>query len=99
LVTLSKMCWHIPIWVKIRQKRLTLCKHAFLHAPRCLKWSCPCGINEGVWRSGYISPPIVNLGNRWRWVVSFALRQPYPLHSLHCGPVAVGNNISNTDCT
>jgi len=31
-----------------------------------------------IWRSGGIAPRILNLGNRWRWVVSFTLRPLYP---------------------
>jgi len=34
--------------------------------------------HEDVWGSGGIVPRIVNLGSRWRWVVSFTPRPLYP---------------------
>jgi hypothetical protein len=34
--------------------------------------------HEGVWGSGGISPTILDLGTRWRWVVSFTPRPLYP---------------------
>jgi hypothetical protein len=33
---------------------------------------------EDVWESKAIASRILNLGNRWRWVVSFTIRQLYP---------------------
>jgi len=40
----------------------------------------PC--HEDEWGIGGIAPHILNLGTRWRWVVSF---MPCPVyHSIHC---------------
>jgi hypothetical protein len=33
---------------------------------------------DDVLGSGDIAPPILDLGNRWRWVVSFTPRPLYP---------------------
>jgi len=30
------------------------------------------------WGSGFIIPPILILGTRWRWMVSFTFRPLYP---------------------
>jgi len=30
--------------------------------------------HEGVWEIGGIAPRILNLGNKWRWVVRFTPR-------------------------
>jgi hypothetical protein len=48
---------------------------------------------EDVGRSGFIDPLILNFGNRWRWVVSFRLRLPYPRSKApftHCMGLWVG---------
>jgi hypothetical protein len=36
----------------------------------------PC--HEGMLGSGGLAPPIIDLGTRWRWVVSFTTRPLYP---------------------
>jgi hypothetical protein len=46
------------------------------------RWSCPCALTEHramkpYWGSGCIAPRI-DLGTRWRWVVSFTPRPLYP---------------------
>jgi hypothetical protein len=33
--------------------------------------------NEGVWENGDIAPPVLNLGNRWRWMAGFRHRLLY----------------------
>jgi hypothetical protein len=33
---------------------------------------------KAYWRSGGIAPCILDLGTRWRWVVSFTARPLYP---------------------
>jgi hypothetical protein len=33
---------------------------------------------KAYWESGGMSPRILKLGTRWRWVVSFKLRSLYP---------------------
>jgi len=69
---------HLLVKVKLK---LSLC---FNWAPR----------HEGVLGSGCIAPLIINLGTRWRWVVSFTPRPLYPrgkspwypLDRRICGP-------------
>jgi hypothetical protein len=39
------------------------------------------------WRSGGIAPRIPDLGTRWRWVVSFTSRPPYPQGKSPCYPL------------
>jgi hypothetical protein len=46
-------------------------------------WSCPCTLTEyhaikAYWESGGIAPRIIDLGTRWRRVVSFTPRPLYP---------------------
>jgi hypothetical protein len=55
----------IPIKVKVKVK-LPLC---FLTEHHAMK---------AYWGSGGIAPRILNLGTRWRWVVSFTPRPLYP---------------------
>jgi hypothetical protein len=52
------------------------------------RWSCPCALTthhamQAYWGSGGIAPCILNLGTRWRWVVSFTSQQLYPRYPLH----------------
>jgi hypothetical protein len=37
---------------------------------------------EDVWESGGIAPRVLNIGARWKWVVSFAPRPLYPRYQL-----------------
>jgi hypothetical protein len=39
------------------------------------------------WRSGGIAPRILDLGTRWRWVVSFTPRPLYPQGKSPCYPL------------
>ena len=50
------------------------------------RWIFPCPRYGGVWGSRVIAPFILNLGNRWRWVVKF---MPRRLHLQNRTPVAV----------
>jgi hypothetical protein len=59
----SRICIHC-LFMKVKVK-LSLC---FNWAPR----------HEGVLGSGGIDPRILDLGTRWRWVVSFTPRPLYP---------------------
>jgi hypothetical protein len=40
--------------------------------------------HEGVWGSGGVTTRILNLGTRWKWVVSFTSRPLYPWRSPWC---------------
>lgn len=43
------------------------------------RWrSCPCRIQERVWRNGVIAPHILNHSTTWRWVVNFIPQLFYP---------------------
>jgi hypothetical protein len=55
--------------LKVKKVKLSLCltKHHAMHT---------------YWGNGRIAPLILGLGNRWRWVVSFALRGKSPRYPL-----------------
>jgi hypothetical protein len=42
---------------------------------------------KGCWGSGGIAPRILNLGTRWRWVVSFTPKPLYPQGKRPCYPL------------
>lgn len=42
------------------------------------RWSCPRAGNTGIWGHGSTAPLILNLGTRWRRVVSFMQQSLYP---------------------
>jgi hypothetical protein len=46
--------------------------------------SCPCSRHEYVWGSRGITPLILSLCNRWRWVVGFTPRPLYPEKEPQC---------------
>jgi hypothetical protein len=51
--------------------------------------SCPCAPTEHhamkvYWGSGDVAPRILDLGNRWRWVVSFTCQPLYPQGKSPC---------------
>jgi len=48
--------------------------------------SCQCACPEDIRLSGGIAPRILNLGTRWRWVVSFTTE---PLYSWERTPVPI----------
>jgi hypothetical protein len=47
-----------------------------------------CARYEGLWESGDIAPWILNLGSRWRGVISFMSRPLLTLAKEHLAPVA-----------
>jgi hypothetical protein len=65
-------CWIInSLHFLIGKGKVVLC---FNWAPR----------HEGVLRSGCIAPRILDLGSRWRWVVSFTPQPLYPQGESPC---------------
>jgi hypothetical protein len=52
--------------------------------------------HEGVWRSGGIVLGILNLGTRWRWVVSFTLRLFLPSRYHHFGKRSSWDSVETT---
>jgi hypothetical protein len=59
--------------MKVKKAKLSLCL-AKCHARKTYPVL--------VWGSGGTAPRILNLGVRWRWVVSFTLRRLYPRYTL-----------------
>jgi hypothetical protein len=60
-MTITYVMGHRSSFIVLRQK-----------SPH-VRWIYPCPYLiklEDLWRSGYIDPDILDLGNRWRWVVS-----------------------------
>jgi hypothetical protein len=45
---------------------------------------------KAYWKSGGIAPRILDLGTRWRWVVSFILRPLHPQVKRPWYPLDVG---------
>jgi hypothetical protein len=65
--------------IRVGQRSARDCAFFFFFKKR---YSCPCALTENhtikvYWESGGIEPHILDLGTRWRWVVSFT---PWPLY-------------------
>jgi hypothetical protein len=60
-----------------RRMRMRVKGHYFQHLSYslCFNWAPH---HEGVLGSGGIAPRILDLGTKWRWLVSFTLRPLYP---------------------
>ena len=50
---------------------------------------------EGMWRNGYIAALLLNLGARWRWMVSFTPRSIYPCEK-RAGSLWMGDWMGST---
>jgi hypothetical protein len=73
---------HLPLFsgfqlIKVKMVKLSLCL-TMHHAMKT------------YWGSGGIAPSILDLGTRWRWVVSFTTRPLYPQEKSLCFPLDRG---------
>ena len=84
---------HHPITSKQISRASLRMRRPYRNQNHTHRHSYPFSLHEGIKGSRSIYPPILNLGNRLRWVVDFTPRSLYPFVPLHAMKVYMGVEI------